>query len=135
MLGTRPAVTPDDPLAKKEKITAKDLTGRTILVNGVSSAAKLRKVQQDLLAQVKLKTLNSPNHDFTMVQVAAKQVNCLSPGYLNDFTNQLVWVPYDTEECFNCVLVTHQTDNRQSLEDFVLLLQDIYQDNAKTYQV
>lgn len=113
--------TADDPLTQKELVKASDLTGRTLLVKG-GSTQRLRKVQQDVLRQIPLATLNSPNHDFTMVTVAAKQAICLSPGYLNTFTDELVWLPFDTTKRFECVLVTHENDQRRSTKAFVTLI-------------
>ncbi|MEY8585148.1 LysR family transcriptional regulator [Ligilactobacillus animalis] len=124
--------TADDPLAQKELVKASDLTGRTLLVKG-GSTQRLRKVQQDVLRQLPLATLNSPNHDFTMVTVAAKQAVCLSPGYLNTFTDELVWLPFETTERFECVLVTHENDQRRSTKAFVALMQELYAQKAQTY--
>ncbi|MCI6870931.1 LysR family transcriptional regulator [Streptococcus hyointestinalis] len=127
-------VNPDDTLAQLQKANARDLDGRTLLVNGGSSQT-LRRVQKQVLDQVPLQTLNSPTHDFTMVSVASGQAICLSPGYLKDFSSAFVWVPFDTQEHFDCVLVTHENDKRQSLADFVLLMQDIYEEKAKKHQL
>lgn len=125
--------TSDDPLAQKELVTADDLTGRTLLVKG-GSTPRLRKVQQSVLEKVSLPTRNSPNHDFTLVMVAAKQAVCLSPGYLNTFSDeQLVWLPFETAETFECVLMTHKNDQNPLTKEFVALLQRIYRENAKTY--
>lgn len=122
----------DDPLSKHKKATSTDLQGRTLLINGGSSLT-LRSLQKEVLSQVRdIQTLNSPTHDFTMVAVQSHTAVCLSPGYLNDFTNQVTWVPFETDKAFNCVLVTHKYDKRENLQDFILLLQDIYQDKANS---
>ena len=47
-----------------------DLAHRTLLVNGGSSQT-LRQVQQRVVDTVPIQTLNSPTHDFTLIQVAA----------------------------------------------------------------
>ena len=60
----------DDPLAKKEKVTADDLTGRTLMVGGGSPAA-LRKVQHRVIQTVGVQYFNSANHDTTLTNVAA----------------------------------------------------------------
>lgn len=127
-------VNPHDPLAQLNQARAHDLMGRTLLVNGGSSQT-LRRVQKNVLDQIKLQTLNSPTHDFTMVSVASEQAICLSPGYLKDFSNEFVWVPFDTEETFECVLVSHKDDQRQVVAEFIQLLQDIYQKKAQTLQL
>ncbi|MEY8463150.1 LysR family transcriptional regulator [Streptococcus merionis] len=127
-------VNPDDPLAQLKKARPKDLLGRTLLVNG-GSTQTLRRVQKNVLEEVKLSTLNSPTHDFTMVSVASEQAICLSPGYLKDFSDEFRWIPFETEESFDCVLVTKKFDQRHSLSDFVLLMQDIYQEKAQEFQL
>lgn len=125
--------TADDPLAQKELLTANDLAGRTLLVKG-GSTPRLRKVQQSVLEEVSLQTRNSPNHDFTLVTVAAKQAVCLSPGYLNTFSDeQLIWLPFETEEVFECVLVTHKNDKNPLTKELVGLLQMIYREKEKSY--
>ena len=72
-----------DPLAQLDRVTAQDLAGRTLLVNGGSSQT-LRQVQQRVLSTVPIHYFNSPTHDFTLIQVASDKAICLSPGYLND---------------------------------------------------
>lgn len=124
----------NDPLASKKKALATDITGRTLLVNGGSSS-KLRKVQQEVLKHIKVNTLNSPTHDFTMVLVASNQAVCLTPGYLNDFSDELAWIAFDTNEKFECVLVTHDYDKRDSLANFINLLQSIYQEKTLKYKL
>lgn len=84
--------------------------------------------------KVSLQTRNSPNHDFTLVTVVAKQAICLSPGYLNTFSDeQLVWLPFETEEVFECVLVTHKNDKNLLTKELVDLLQMIYREKEKHY--
>lgn len=124
----------NDPLASKKKAIATDIIGRTLLVNGGSST-KLRKVQQQVLSKVKINTMNSPTHDFTVVSVSSNQAVCLSPGYLNDFSDNLTWIPFETDEQFECVLVTHAYDNRDNLADFINLMQATYKEKALTYQL
>lgn len=124
----------NDPLVSKKKATATDIIGRTLLVNGGSST-KLRKVQQQVLSKVKVNTMNSPTHDFTVVLVSSKQAVCLSPGYLKDYSDNLTWIPFETDEQFECVLVTHAYDNRDNLADFITLMQNTYKEKALTYQL
>lgn len=71
-----------------------DLAHRTLLVNGGSSQT-LRQVQQRVVDTVPIQTLNSPTHDFTLIQVAAGRAICLSPGFLNDHSGQFSWIPFD----------------------------------------
>lgn len=115
-------VAADDPLAEKEKATPADLEGRTLLVNGGSSLA-LKELQQSLVTQGKVKTLNSPTHDFTMVTVASGQAVCLSPGYLMAPDEQVVWLPFETDLVYDCYLLTHKEDQRPALQELISLLQ------------
>ena len=71
----------DDPLAGKNLITEQDLYGRTLMVGGGSPTA-LRQVQQRLIATGKITYFNSPDHDTTLTNVAAKRGICLAPGFL-----------------------------------------------------
>ena len=119
--------TKDDPLAKKNLITEDDLEGRTLMVGGGSPAA-LRSVQQRLIASGNIQYFNSPDHDTTRVNVAAGKGICLAPGFLNDHSKQFAWIPFDCEENFSCVLCTHKTDQRKSLQDFIDILTDLYRD-------
>ena len=117
----------DDELASKNLITDEDLYGRTLMVGGGSPPA-LRAVQQRLISSGKINYFNSADHDTTLTNVAAGRGICLAPGFLNDHSGQFAWTPFDTEEHFEIVLCTHKTDSRQSLTDFIRILQKIYKD-------
>lgn len=114
-----------DLLAQKEIITADDLAHRTLLVNGGSSS-KLRQVQQRVLSSVPIHYYNSPTHDFTLIQVASGKAICLSPGFLNDYSGQFAWVPFDCPEQFDFVLVTHEDNRITSVKVLIDILQDLY---------
>ena len=117
----------DDPLAKKNLITDSDLYGRTLMVGGGSPPA-LRAVQQRLIASGRINYFNSPDHDTTLTNVAAKKGICLAPGFLNDHSGQFAWIPFDCKESFSCQLLTHKTDSRESLTKFIQILKDLYKD-------
>ena len=117
-----------DPLAGQDLVTAQDLAGRTLLVNG-GSTKTLRQVQQRVLSQVPLSHYNSPTHDFTLIQVASGKAICLSPGYLNDQTGAFAWVPFDCPEHFDFVLC-HKQDNRlPQIKELIDILKDLYDDS------
>lgn len=117
----------DDPLAAKNRITENDLYGRTLMVGGGSPPA-LRAVQQRLIASGKIDYFNSPDHDTTLTNIAAKKGVCLAPGFLNDHSGQFAWIPFDCKESFSCQLLTHKTDSRESVRRFIGILKTLYDD-------
>ena len=117
----------NDILARKNLITESDLYGRTLMVGGGSPVA-LRSVQQRLISSQKIDYFNSPDHDTTLTNVASGRGVCLAPGFLNDHSNQFAWIPFDCKESFSCVLCTHKTDSRKSLNDFVDILMKLYKE-------
>ena len=117
----------DDPLAGKNLITESDLYGRTLMVGGGSPPA-LRAVQQRLIASGNIEYFNSPDHDTTLTNVAAKKGVCLAPGFLNDHSGQFAWIPFDCKESFSCQLLTHKTDGRESVKRFIGILKELYAD-------
>ena len=116
----------NDPLAEKNLIQEADLYGRTLMVGGGSPAA-LRSVQHRLINSGRIPYFNSPDHDTTLTNVAAGKGICLAPGFLNDHSGQFAWIPFDCTESFSCVLCSHKTDNRSSVEEFISLLRTLYQ--------
>ena len=114
-----------DPLAQLDRVTAQDLAGRTLLVNGGSSQI-LRQVQQRVISTVPIHYFNSPTHDFTLIQVASDKAICLSPGYLNDHSGVFAWIPFDCPESFDLVLVSHQDQLNPALANLIALLQELY---------
>ena len=119
----------NDPLAEKDLLTEEDLYGRTLMVGGGSPNA-LRSVQQRLIRTGKVEYFNSPDHDTTLTNVAAGKGVCLAPGFLNDHSGQFAWIPFDCPESFSCVLCTHKNDARESIVDFVKILQQLYSEAA-----
>ena len=116
---------PDDPLAKKKRVTMQDLSGRTLMVGGGSPAA-LQKVQQRVIRNTQVSYFNSADHDTTLTNVAAALGICLAPGFLNDHNPDYAWTPFDCEETISCVLCTHKDDTRETVRDFVELMRDHY---------
>ena len=115
----------DDPLTKKERVTAWDLTGRTLMVGGGSPAA-LQKVQHRVIQTVEINYFNSANHDTTLTNVAANLGICLASGFLDDHNPDYAWTPFDCEETISCVLCTHKDDTRGIVQEIVGLMQEQY---------
>ena len=115
----------NDPLAEKNIITDEDIYGRTLMVGG-GSPALLRSVQQKLMSSGKISYYNSPDHETTLTNVAAGRGICLAPGFLNDHSGQFAWIPYDCKDTFDCVLCTHKSDGRESLQEFIRILRQLY---------
>lgn len=74
---------------------------------GGGSPNALHAVQQRIIQNVLVNYFNSTDHDNTLTNVAAHKGVCLSPGFLNDYSGQFAWIPFDCEENFPCVLCTH----------------------------
>ena len=117
----------EDPLAEKNIVTEEDLYGHTLMVGGGSPPA-LRTVQQRLVSSNRIQYFNSADHDTTLTNVAAGRGICLAPGFLNDHSGQFAWIPFDCEETFHCQLLTHKSDNRESLARFLAILKKLYSD-------
>lgn len=107
-----------DPIAKKKILTSNDFNKHTLLVNGGSSKL-LKKLQQKVVSDSKVKTLNSPNHQSTLVNVAAGKAVCLAPGFLKSYTPNVAWIPFQTDKNYDCYLITHHNDNRNVVQAFV----------------
>ena len=117
----------DDPLAEKNLICEEDLYGRTLMVGGGSPQA-LKTVQHRLISSGKIDYFNSADHDTTLTNVAAGRGVCLAPGFLNDHSGQLAWIPFNCQESFSCVLCTHKEDQRESLRAFLDVLKKLYRE-------
>jgi Transcriptional regulator len=114
-----------DKLANKKIITEDDLKGRTLMVGG-GSQAPLRAVQQRVLRNTGIDYFNSKDHDTSLTNVAAHKAVVLSPGFLNDHSNQFSWIPFDCPETISCVLVTHNNDQRWNLNHLIEILKNYY---------
>lgn len=115
----------DDPLAHKEIISYSDLDGRTFMIGGTSSPEMI-PVQNRIIERSKVKTINCPDHDTALLNVATGRGVVLSPGFANDHTNEFAWTPFDCTERCNCVLGWHKGDERVSTRYFIELCQAAY---------
>ena len=92
-----------DELAGRDIVRAEDLRGRTLMVGG-GSPPELRAVQQRI-------------------------IDTIHVSYFNDHNGEFAWTLFDCPERIRCVLCTHSGDKRESVSDFVRLLQGIYREN------
>ena len=118
-----------DPLAGKDIIRMEDLKGRTLMVGG-GSPPELSAVQQRVIGALGIAYFNSNDHETTLTNVATHKGVCLAPGFLNDHSGEFAWTPFDCKETVACVLCTHVGDQRESVLNFVRLLQKIYREKS-----
>lgn len=119
----------NDPLAGKKLIRKEDLKGRTLMIGG-GSPGPLKKLQQEIIQDPEVSYFNSNDHDTSLTFVATGTAVVISPGLLNDHNPQFAWIPFDTEMAIPCVLCTHVSDKRTTLNRLLELMIDIY--NKKT---
>ncbi|HIU13438.1 MAG TPA: LysR family transcriptional regulator [Candidatus Fimiplasma intestinipullorum] len=115
----------DDPLASKSLITAKDLEGRTLMIGG-PSPKQLLNIQQSIIKNYEVDYFNSTSHDTTLLNVAANNGVCISPGLLNDHNHEFAWTKYDSDEYIEYVLCIHENNTNPYIEAFVQLLCEMY---------
>ncbi len=116
----------DDPLAQKDIIQLEDLKGRTLMIGG-GSPPKLKQLQEKIIRTVGVTHFNSQNHDTTLTNIASGKGICIAPDFLNDQSGEFAWTPVNYSESLSCVLCTKKDDQRQSLKDFITILQSYYQ--------
>ncbi len=117
----------EDPLAKKDLIQPTDLTGRTLMIGG-GSPPKLSALQDHIVHSVDVNHFNSQNHDTTLTNVAAGRGVCIAPGFLNDYSEEFSWTPVEWEDSLSVVLCSHENDDRDSIRNFIRILQETMQD-------
>ncbi len=118
----------DDPLIGKSLIKKEDLSHRTLMVGGGSPNA-LKRLQQEIISDSTVSYFNSNDHDTSLTYIAAGKAVVLSPGFLNDHNPQFVWIPFDTDITFQCVLCTHNSDNRKPVRELVRKMIDYYRNH------
>ena len=118
-----------DELAEKEIVRTEDLLGRVLMVGG-GSPPELKAVQQRIIEAINIEYFNSNDRETTLTNIKAHRGICLAPGFLNDHNGEFSWIPFDCPERIRCVLCTHSGDKRESVSDFVKLLQEVYKKNS-----
>ena len=120
----------DDELAGREIIHAEDLRGRVLMVGG-GSPPELVAVQRRIIDSVHVEYFNSNDRETTLTNIKAHKGICLAPGFLNDHNGEFAWTLFDCPEKICCVLCTHSGDKRESVKDFVEMLQMIYRERKE----
>ena len=119
-----------DELAEREIVHTEDLRGRVLMVGG-GSPPELKAVQQRIIETIHIGYFNSNDRETTLTNIKAHRGICLAPGFLNDHNGEFSWTPFDCPEKIKCVLCTHSGDKRESVSDFVRLLQEIYKNRPE----
>ena len=120
----------DDELAKLKTVKPKDLKGRTLMVGG-GSPPQLRALQQRLINTIDIDYFNSENHDTTLTNILADRGICLTPGFFRDYTDEFAWTPFECEEKFECYLCVRTSDRKESVDNFIKILSDLYKNRTK----
>lgn len=121
--------TNDDPYHDRKIIHEKDIEGRTLMING-GSGSTLRKIQQRIITHIHCNTFNSNDHDTSLTNIAAHKAIVVAPGSLNDHSGMFTWIPFDCTETLQYALITHASDERKSLQEFIKMLQNAYQNTS-----
>ncbi|MCD7893487.1 MAG: LysR substrate-binding domain-containing protein [Erysipelotrichaceae bacterium] len=117
----------DDPLASLDIISENDLNNHVLMVGG-GSPKEMVVVQNRIIKNTNVKTMNSPNHETTLLNIAADQGIVLAPGFANDHNNEFAWIPFDCKEHINCVLAYHKDNKSNSVMHFIDLAKEAYKD-------
>ena len=83
-------------------------------------------MQNRVIENVGVGYYNSHDHDTTLVNVAAGNGVCLSPGFLKGDDPGYSWVPFDCPERFDCGICLREKENREPVLRFVEILKDAY---------
>ena len=118
----------NDPLASKSMIAVDDLKGRVLMVGG-GSQPELRAVQKRVIDQINIEHFNSNDRETTLTNIAARKGICLAPGFLNEHNGEFAWILFDCKEKISCVLCTHASDRRPTVDSFISILKRLYDDN------
>lgn len=117
----------DDELAKLKSAKIENLKGRTLMVGG-GSPPQLKALQQKIINTIGIDYFNSENHETTLTNILSDKGICLTPGFFQDYTNEFAWIPFECDEKFECYLCIHSNDKRNSLTDFIKILNKIYKE-------
>lgn len=117
-----------NPLALRPVLNISDLEGLKFQV-GITGPTAMLSLQNKIIKHSGMQFNICNDFDTALIKVAAGQGIALAPGFANDRSDKYAWVRLDTDEVISCVLCTHASDNRKSLQAFISLLQSYYKEN------
>ncbi len=121
----------DDPLADREIIQPEDIRDRKLIATNTKYPTVAHVITRSIM-QTYHNTYYMTQDAPTVLHSVASHVGvALVPGFLNDRSGELAWVPFATEEKIYCVLLTRASENRQGVLEFVKLLQEIYKEHGE----
>ncbi len=109
------------PIVKKENIV-----GRTLLV-GSASRKNLQKLQNELVKEGLVRTMNSDSHDTSLTLVAAGKAICLSPAFYQAEGGDCAFLPFDTSASIRIVAITKKEELRPEVLLFLSKLKEVVQ--------
>ena len=115
----------DDVLARKKRIDTADIKNRTLIVGGRAPKI-LKNIQKKLIEHEHIEYINSPDHGTTLLYISTNQGICLAPGFLNDHNDEFAWIPFESDEYFECLLCTQEYEKRKNVQNFIKLIQSYY---------
>lgn len=115
----------DDPLASRDVVSEDDLKERVMMVNG-SSPPELKRLQERIVSGTDVRTVNCPDVQTGLCNVAAGRSVSLSPGLGNDRTGEFSWTPFETDVVVPCGLAVREGESRESVRKLVDIAVDTY---------
>ena len=119
----------DHPLAEKEVVCAEDLKGYPLLLLSIKFPVILHNLHVQILQKVHTQRFLMPDTGTILFSVQMGHGVALMPGFLNIRNDEFAWIPYDTPDRIPCSLVTAANERRQSVKEFVTLIQEVYREH------
>lgn len=119
-------VNQQDPLANLGKVELAQLANRTLIVGSVSPK-ELKHLQNQVVTNYQVQTINSPNHATTITHVLTKRGICLTPAFLKDATPGLTWLPLAEEVLIPCSMVMRRGEIPAPLRTLIDILIQVHQ--------
>lgn len=119
----------NDPLCDKKMICAEDIKDRALITINAKYPTIMHHVARNIIQEhhnTKYMAADSP----TMMHLIASGTGvALVPGLLNEHNVEFRWIPFDTAETVECVLMLHSGEDRKEVLDFVEVLKEVYSEH------